>query len=401
MQGAAAQNAQYTFKYNSALRRHGWLRLTPAYSVRLVEEILEQLDYRPQRVLEPFSGTGTTELVCAELGIPSFALEINPFLVWLANAKLGFYSENNVADFLAAAKGIAQNIESFEPAPLPPIHNINRWWSPPQANALSRLKSAIHSVRDEAVKTLLTVAFCRTIIESSNAAFNHVSTSFKEAAMSLFAMEESASEMFVSDCRMIAESARANPKAQGKVILHDSRHIPLDYADSFDTVITSPPYPNRISYIRELRPYMYWLDYITSSEQAGALDWQVIGGTWGKATSSLSTWKSGGTLPQYVYNIAGDIARAQNKSSALMANYVLKYFEDIFEHLSSIYSALLSCGRVFYIIGNSSFYGITVPAERIYADILAMAGFCNIECRTVRKRNCNKKLYEFVVSGRK
>ena len=400
MQGAAAQNAQYTFKYNSALRRHGWLRLTPAYSVRLVEEILERLDYRPQRVLEPFSGTGTTELVCAELGIPSFALEINPFLVWLANAKLGFYSDDNVAGFLAAAEGIAQNIESFEPAPLPPIHNINRWWNPPQANALSRLKSAIHSVKDEAVKTLLTIAFCRSIIESSNAAFNHVSTSFKSPSETLFAMED-ASEIFVSASKMIAESARANPMAGAEVILHDSRRIPRECAGSFDTVITSPPYPNRISYIRELRPYMYWLDYITSSEQAGALDWQAIGGTWGKATSSLAEWKSCGALPQYVYGIADDIARAQNKSAVLMANYVLKYFEDILEHLSSIYSALLPGGRAFYIIGNSSFYGITVPAERIYADILAMAGFCGIECRTVRKRNCNKMLYEFVVSGRK
>ena len=81
------QNAQYTFKYNTSMGRHGWLRLTPAYSVRLVEEILSGLNYSPTCVLEPFSGTGTTELVCANNGISSFALEINPFLVWLGNTK--------------------------------------------------------------------------------------------------------------------------------------------------------------------------------------------------------------------------------------------------------------------------------------------------------------------------
>lgn len=69
------QNAQYTFKYNASMGRHGWLRLTPAYSVRLVEEILSDLNYSPTCVLEPFSGTGTTELVCANNGISSFALE--------------------------------------------------------------------------------------------------------------------------------------------------------------------------------------------------------------------------------------------------------------------------------------------------------------------------------------
>ena len=95
---AITQNAQYTFKYNSSLGRHGWLRLTPAYSVRLVEEILAELDYTPRCVMEPFSGTGTTELVCANKGISSFALEINPFLVWLGNAKLGIYHRDKVEE---------------------------------------------------------------------------------------------------------------------------------------------------------------------------------------------------------------------------------------------------------------------------------------------------------------
>ena len=54
------QNTKYTFKYNLSMGRHGWLRLTPAYSVRLVEEILESLTYTPKGILEPFSGTGTT-----------------------------------------------------------------------------------------------------------------------------------------------------------------------------------------------------------------------------------------------------------------------------------------------------------------------------------------------------
>ena len=74
------QNAQYTYKFNKSMGRHGWLRLTPAYSVKIVEEILAGLDYRPKCVLEPFSGTGTTELVCSSKGIASVAYDINPFL---------------------------------------------------------------------------------------------------------------------------------------------------------------------------------------------------------------------------------------------------------------------------------------------------------------------------------
>ena len=393
---AITQNAQYTFKYNSSLGRHGWLRLTPAYSVRLVEEILAELDYTPRCVMEPFSGTGTTELVCANKGISSFALEINPFLVWLGNAKLGIYHRDKVEEFLSIANTLMQHIEEYVPTDFPPIYNIYRWWNPPQADFLAKLKS----VEDDAVVQLLTVFFCRIVIELSNAAFNHVSTSFKDGNEGFFSIDI-AKEAFISVCEMVAKGALLQPRATSKVLLHDSRSIPAECYGAYDTVITSPPYPNRISYIRELRPYMYWLDYLETSDQASDLDWQAIGGTWGRATSLLGTWKSDHSLPQYVYDIAEKISNADNKSAGLMANYVLKYFEDMQKHLSSVYAGLAAKGRVFYIIGNSNFYNITVPAEKIYVDMMTTIGFVDVKYHIVRKRNCNKQLYEFVVSGQK
>lgn len=397
---AITQNAQYTFKYNSSLGRHGWLRLTPAYSVRLVEEILAELDYTPRCVMEPFSGTGTTELMCANKGISSFALEINPFLVWLGNAKLGIYHRDKVEEFLSIANTLMQHIEEYVPTDFPPIYNIYRWWNPPQAEFLAKLKSAIKTVEDDAVVQLLTVSFCRIVIELSNAAFNHVSTSFKDGNGGFFSIDI-AKEAFISVCEMVAKGALLQPRATSKVLLHDSRSIPAECYGAYDTVITSPPYPNRISYIRELRPYMYWLDYLKTSDQASDLDWQAIGGTWGRATSLLGTWKSDHSLPQYVYDIAEKISNADNKSAGLMANYVLKYFEDMQKHLSSVYAGLAAKGRVFYIIGNSNFYNITVPAEKIYVDMMTTIGFVDVEYHIVRKRNCNKQLYEFVVSGQK
>lgn len=200
---------------------------------------------------------------------------------------------------------------------------------------------------------------------------------------------------------MVAHGARIQPLASSKVLHHDARSIPKEYNGKFDTVITSPPYPNRISYIRELRPYMYWTDFLKTANQASELDWQAIGGTWGKATSMLSTWKSDSTLPQYVYDIAKQIAAADNKSAELMANYVLKYFEDMRLHLSAVHAGLKSKGKAFYIIGNSSFYGITVPAERIYVDLMKDIGFINTDFRIIRKRNCNKQLYEFIITAQK
>ena len=50
---------------------------------------------------------------------------------------------------------------------------------------------------------------------------------------------------------------------------------------SVDLVVTSPPYANRMSYVRELRPYLYWLRFLRTPDGAGDLDWSAVGGPGG------------------------------------------------------------------------------------------------------------------------
>ena len=86
-QGSARQNADLTFKLNRHFGRHGWLRLTPAYSVKLVSEILAGSD-RGIRVLDPFSGAGTTSLVCERLGLDSIGIDTSAEYIKLAEARI-------------------------------------------------------------------------------------------------------------------------------------------------------------------------------------------------------------------------------------------------------------------------------------------------------------------------
>ena len=94
---------QLTFKANAATTRYGWLRLTPAYSVHLVERILDEVAVRDGLVLDPYCGTGTTALVCAERGIACDTTDINPFLLWLARAKSRRYTSQDLELFCARA----------------------------------------------------------------------------------------------------------------------------------------------------------------------------------------------------------------------------------------------------------------------------------------------------------
>ena len=52
-----------------------------------------------------------------------------------------------------------------------------------------------------------------------------------------------------------------------------------------------------------------------------------------------------------------------------------------------------------YIVGNSSFYGHLVQSEIIIENLLDMLGYQNISSEIIRKRNCNKNLFEFNISA--
>lgn len=222
-------------------------------------------------------------------------------------------------------------------------------------------------------------------------------------ALPLFEYTPDFSEIFLHESQQVLESAKDNPKGKIKIIQGDSRVLEKLQNETFDLLITSPPYPNRMSYIRELRPYMYWLEYLSSGREAGELDWKAIGGTWGIATSRLTDWEKDPHrfYPPYFEKLLTDIAHRENKNGQVLSNYVAKYFEDMWQHLSHVYRIMQYGGEVHYIIGNSIFYGTLVPVKVLYKDMLEACGFRDVTITTIRKRNSKKSLYEFDVSATK
>lgn len=413
---ATRQNADLTFKLNRHYGRHGWLRLTPAYSVKLVSEILGRSE-RGLRVLDPFSGTATTPLCAAYAGDTAIGVEINPFLTWLGNVKLAMYSAACVRGAREALHQLIRQAsrKGVRAADPPAMHNLNRWWDSEQLGFLGRFKAALDDTAvDSATRDLLLVVLCRLVIKFSNAAFNHQSMSFKDKVKVkgtasakrqplLFDVEPDLAHAARVEGLEVLDSAGDNTKGTAEVVRGDSRRTSRAVAGSFDLLITSPPYPNRMSYIRELRPYMYWLGYLTNGRDAGDMDWSAIGGTWGIATSRLAEWQrsADGFYPSYFTDILTAIRKANEKNGRLLSNYVAKYFEDMWSHLRDVGTVLNAGATVHYIIGNSTFYDTAVPVERLFADMLTEAGFRDARIARIRKRNSKKELYEFDVTARK
>lgn len=325
-------------------------------------------------------------------------LDINPFLVWFASVKTANYQVDHLRQAKEGAEAIVERIvENDQTAALwfPPIHNITRWWPKDRLILLAKIHRELNILFPDCApaKDLLLVAFCHLVISWSNAAFNHQSMSFKEnnnKQLSLFDETQQMAQHFVDTAQEIITFAGKPLKQQVKAVLTDSRCVPKPFDKLYDCVITSPPYPNRMSYIRELRPYMYWLGYLKEPREAGELDWQAIGGTWGIATSRLETWQADGARLQYPG--FDEIIEKIGMQSPVLANYVHKYFSDILTHLESLYSALSPGAKVFYTVGNSRFFHTLVPTELIYVHLLERCGFVDTQVELIRKRNSKKEL---------
>jgi SAM-dependent methyltransferase len=390
---------RFTFRGNLASTRHGWLRLTPAYSVHLVRELLDGVDATRGPVLDPFCGTGTTLLACAERGIDCTTVDLNPFLVWLARAKTARYDAPSIDDARALVGRMAHAARARSaPMFLPSIHHVERWWTRGVLHALGRAAAeAEASDEGNRGRDLASLALCRALIETANVSFGHQSMSFREPDGKKTGRDVAAAlERALDD---LLEPASAHlPRSKRTVVLGDSRGVGDLVEGRFGAVVTSPPYSNRMSYIRELRPYMYWLRHLVERRDAGELDWRAIGGTWGAATSRLGTWRPDACANVNFPDLARIVAKISEREP-LLGNYVHRYFEDMAAHAKSLFPVMAPGARLNYVVGNSKFYDVLLPAQEIFVALFEAAGFRDCRITELRKRTSKRELFEYLVEA--
>ncbi len=399
-----------TFKGNFDYPIHRWFRLTPSFSPELVADILAHWNLPPTaKVLDPFCGVGTTPLVCQERELSSCAVELNPLLYFVAKVKTT--PLRNLTDLAVAAKEVMVQAQShFSTLKsldtdtflidyhdwIPKIQNVTKWWSPLILKKLVAIRMALtNATMPVDTANLLKLTVASILIEVSNARHNHPSLSFAKVPKNdapVFERLREQIEMMITDLQSFTQ---VRPKTL--ILQGNSKQLEqvLPTGNVFDAVITSPPYPNRYSYARETRPHMFFLGLVQDSREVGELETEAIGGTWGKATSVLSghfDYRS-----TVIEEALRGIPERIGQHGHLMQNYVIKYFNDIEQHIESLKPFLRRGAQLAYVIGNSKFYKVILPSDEILADIFEANGCQIISIERMRRRNSKSGLYEAIV----
>jgi len=402
---------QSTFKAGLGARIHRWFRLTPSFGPELVREMLSVLQCEAGTVvLDPFAGAGTTMIECQLEGLTSFGIEINPFLNYVGNVCLNW--DVDVVELETAFDVICEHFrdtsalvefDSLEENgfTIPPIHNPTRWWRPDVLKDLLILKASIDiKSPNEPIRDFFRLALAEALVpDLTNVTLGRLQLHFIDRSQE----EIQVLPVFISRANRMLDDMReiraTHLKRTSRVLQGDATKISeLEIDRRVNCVITSPPYPNRYSYVWNTRPHLYFFDFFSTARQAADLDKATVGGTWGSATSVLA---KGIIKAQYpvLEDVVGPIVGEIRKSDNLMANYAMKYFNLLAHQVVEMERVLATDARIAYVVGCSRLKGVYIETDVLLGKILEGLGlgYTVTAIERIRRRHSGKDLHESIV----
>jgi DNA methylase len=231
---------------------------------QLVEVFLRRHVVPGQSVVDPFAGSGTTLVEAAVFGAHAAGADVSAFNVLLAGAKARRRDADEVErELLATLARFEAQLERAGPAATADASEfLGRWYAPAALGELLAFRAEI-AATETASRELARVVLSRAA--RSARLTPHYDLDFpKQPQAGPYWCHKHRRE-----CRPVTGSARflrrythdtirrvrafQELRADVRVAVHHADARTLDWGDTFDALVTSPPYPGRIDYHEQHR----------------------------------------------------------------------------------------------------------------------------------------------------
>jgi len=180
-----------------------------------------------------------------------------------------------------------------------------------------------------------------------------------------------------TDVAWIQEETKGRSLGKGEVIHSDFFQANGQVEPgTVDLMVTSPPYMNNYHYVRNTRPQLYWLNFISNPSEQKYLETQNFGPYWqnvrGSAPVDLKFELR--ELEKILKRLRETRAEKGAYGGPGWANYVASYFNDCYRFMSVLKRLLAPDGVGVVVIGNSIIQGIDIRTEKILGEIGVMQG---------------------------
>ena len=378
---------------------HDWYRFVLSFPPHLVQQYLETFCVdQTSFVLDPFCGTGTTNVECKKHGVSSWGIEASPLTHFVSKTKCVW--ANDTFNFLNTAKQIA----------LAAARTINSLSKP---RTLSEEQTSLILKNSICEQPLSSTLVLRDSIRAANSPFEdyyllalakHIVYSYSnlkfgpEVGISRKKKESvDVVEIWLSEIERMEtdlEYWKHHSSTFADISLGDARSIPKrDYIGKVDCVITSPPYPNEKDYSRTTRLESVILGFINTKDDLRNIKKGFI------RSNSKNVYRSDNDA-QYISNI-GSIKKLSNeieerrlelgKTSGfekLYASVVKQYFGGMARHLSELKPYLRNGASLAYVVGDqASYFQIPIRTSVLLGEVAESIGGYRVDrVDTFRKR---------------
>lgn len=389
-----------TFTDNMKLPLHRWYRYSAGFSAEWVEQEIKKFQTESQDeviLLEPFSGSGTTNIVADSLGLKSYGFDGHPFVAEIAQAKQHWFLSTDLIRSLATsvlneAKKTVQPCNFYNPEDL-----LGKCYTQENFDKLMALRLSYERHKDLDPSWLI----IKLLITSILRACSHVGTAqwqyilpnkSKSKTLDPFTAFEAKLNQIISDMEY-AQSQHWQPKS--KIEFHDFRKAKkLD--QKANLVITSPPYPNNYDYADATRlEMMFWGEIkgwgdlktairptlMRSCSQHSASDKVVL--------EELIESPHLSCIHDEIYAVTKELAevRLTKGGKKTYHTMIAAYFYDLAQIFENLKSNLSSNSKMIFVIGDSAPYGVYVPADEWLGKLAISKGFSTYSFDKLRDRN--------------
>jgi DNA modification methylase len=362
-----------TFVPNKGLPVYNWFYYKEGFSRDLVMELLRM--FGPGSgdwVLDPFCGAGTTMLGCLESGVNSVGFDVHPVSVFASRVKLRDYEPSGMKPVLKRVLGEKYRRPRFTVR----LPIIRKAFPPRLLEQVIFFRNLVAGLEDEGVREFFMLALMNVAVKSSYL--------WKDGAVLKVRKKPvpPVKDMLRRQAgRMIRDLERFGRKdARAMAEYGDARSIRLEDG-SVRSVITSPPYLNKIEYTRiyEVEQELF-LRSIFPAEPVRT----YIGLTLDRMERS-----------------SGALARILDQDTVNgLPQEACPYFVDMEQAIGEMYRVMEPGGRAGLVVGNGCFPDRVVESDVLLSRIAEGAGFEVERIVVLNKRWCTRKRTEKVGMAR-
>jgi len=337
---------------------------------------------KPQRVLDPMSGSGTVLAVAQANGHQVLGVDLDPLAVLISRVWTTPVDAEAVMNAAITVLGNARNAFDSLPArnACPKNADIEtrqftRYWFDKHARRqLASLAMAIDEIRDSTIREALWCAFSRLIITKQSGASRAMDLAhsrphrkFQSAPVEPFGKFLSAVDRVVKNC-IDARAQSRGPTAD--IDQGDARCLAHIKDSSVDLVITSPPYLNAIDYLRCSKFSLVWMGY-----SVGDL----------RRIRSTIVGTEVGIDPRSDHEIQEILSELdlQPKLPGRQEAILSRYIHDMRGAFGETSRVLANNGKAVYVVGENTIRGTFISNAIIMKAVASMAG---LRCVSHRSR---------------